>query len=51
MAEILEYPKWVKVKGNGDPLQPGCQLVNSREEEDALAPPKATKPAPKPDDK
>lgn len=51
MAETLEYPKWVKVKGDGDPRQPGCSLVNSREEEDALVPPKPAKNDPKKDDK
>jgi hypothetical protein len=43
MAEVLEYPKWVKVEGKGNPLQPGYELVNSKEEEAALAPPKTNK--------
>lgn len=51
MSGIIEYPKWVKVKGEGDPRQPGCHLVNSKEEEDALTPPKPTKNDPKKDDK
>lgn len=46
MSGIVEYPKWVKVSGKGDPLQPGYHLVNSREEEDALAPPKPAPPKP-----
>lgn len=38
MDEIQEYPKWVKVKGDGDPLQPGYVLVNSADEEPGKKP-------------
>lgn len=39
--EVQEYPKWVKVSGDGDPLQPGYELANSADEEEALSKPKS----------
>lgn len=38
MGDYLEYPKWVTVPGEGDPLQPGHVLCETADDEAALTP-------------
>ena len=45
MSEVQEYPKWVAVEGDGDPVQPGYVLVEDADGEAELAKPKRGRPA------